>query len=65
MGLGDEIKNGAENLVGKAKETVGNITDNDKLVAEGKADQVKAHAKDAAADAKDAGKDIGDALTGK
>lgn len=65
MGLGDDIKNGAENLVGKAKEAVGNLTDNDKLVAEGKADQVKAHAKDAASDIKDAGKDIGDAFKGK
>lgn len=65
MGLGDDIKNGAENLVGKAKEAAGKITDNDKLVAEGKADQVKAHAKDAASDVKDAGKDIGDALKGK
>lgn len=65
MGLGDDIKNGAENLVGKAKEAVGNLTDNDRLAAEGKADQVKAHAKDAAADVKDAGKDVGDALNGK
>lgn len=65
MGFGDDIKNTAENLAGKAKEAVGNLTDNDKLVAEGKADQVKAHAKDAASDVKDAGKDIGDALKGK
>lgn len=65
MGLGDDITNGAENLVGKAKEAVGTMTDNDKLVAEGKADQVKVHAKDAASGVKDAGTDIGDALTGK
>ncbi|WP_036317167.1 CsbD family protein [Microbacterium sp. B24] len=37
MGLADDIKNTAENLTGKAKEAIGNLTDNDKLVAEGKA----------------------------
>ncbi len=65
MGLADDIKNTAENLTGKAKEAIGNLTDNDKLVAEGKADQVKAHAKDAASDVKDAAKDVKDALGGK
>lgn len=44
---------------------IGKATDNDKLVAEGKADQVKAHAKDAASDVKDAAKDAKDALDGK
>ncbi|PZU31656.1 MAG: CsbD family protein [Microbacterium sp.] len=65
MGFADDVKNTAENLAGKAKEAIGNLTDNDKLVAEGKADQVKAHAKDAASDVKDAAKDAKDALGGK
>lgn len=54
MGLGDDIKNTAQDIAGKAKEALGKATDNDKLVAEGKADQVKADAKKAAGDVKDA-----------
>ncbi|WP_316296692.1 CsbD family protein [Clavibacter michiganensis] len=53
MGLDDKIKNAAQDLTGKAKEAIGNATDNDKLVAEGKADQVKADAKKAGEDVKD------------
>jgi uncharacterized protein YjbJ (UPF0337 family) len=54
----DTVQGGAEKLVGKVKETAGNVTNNDKLKAEGQADQVKGgahqaigHAKDAVADA--------------
>ena len=54
MGLDDKIKNAAEDVAGKAKEAFGKATDNDKLVAEGKADQVKADAKKAGEDVKDA-----------
>jgi len=53
MGADDKIKNAAEDLIGKGKEAVGNLTNNDKLVAEGKADQVKAEAKGAVEDVKD------------
>ena len=53
MGADDKIKNAAEDLLGKGKEAVGNITGNDKLVAEGKADQAKAAAKDTVEDVKD------------
>jgi len=53
MGLDDKIKNAAQDIVGKAKEAIGNATDNDKLAAEGKADQVKADAKKAGEDVKD------------
>ncbi|TQK18515.1 CsbD-like protein [Microbacterium sp. SLBN-154] len=54
MGLDDKIKNAAQEIAGKAKEAIGNATDNDKLVAEGKADQSKANIKQAGEDVKDA-----------
>ncbi|MBN9239552.1 MAG: general stress protein CsbD [Micrococcales bacterium 70-64] len=54
MGADDKIKNAAEDLLGKGKEAVGNLTGNDKLVAEGKADQAKAAVKDTVEDVKDA-----------
>lgn len=54
MSASDKIKAAAENITGKAKEAVGNVTDNDKLVAEGKAEQAKGHTRDAAEDVKDA-----------
>ena len=53
MGLGDKIGNEAEHLGGKAKEATGNATDNDKLKAEGQADQVKADAKKVGENVKD------------
>jgi len=53
MGAADKISNAAEDLIGKGKEAVGKATDNDKLVAEGKADQVKAGAKKVGEDVKD------------
>ncbi|MDQ1125328.1 MULTISPECIES: CsbD family protein [Microbacterium] len=54
MGLDDKIKNAAQDITGKAKEAIGKATDNDKLVAEGKADQTKADAKKAGENVKDA-----------
>lgn len=54
MSAADRIKAAAETVTGKAKEAVGNATDNDKLVAEGKADQVKGKGRDTVEDVKDA-----------
>ncbi|SMH30449.1 CsbD-like [Rathayibacter oskolensis] len=53
MGADDKIRNTAENLVGKAKEAVGKLTDNERLEAEGQADQTKAQAKKVGEDVKD------------
>jgi len=53
MSASDKIQNAAQDLIGKGKEAVGNATDNDKLAAEGKADQVKAAAKKGVEDVKD------------
>lgn len=39
MGIVDKAKNAAEDAIGKAKEVVGDVTNNDELKAEGKKDQ--------------------------
>ena len=54
MGIADNAKNAAEDLKGKAKEAVGDVTGNDELKAEGKADQTKSSAKKAGENVKDA-----------
>ncbi|RXR25661.1 CsbD family protein [Oerskovia turbata] len=54
MGLGDKIKHGAEEAKGKVKEGAGKATGNERLEAEGHADQAKANVKQAGDDVKDA-----------
>jgi uncharacterized protein YjbJ (UPF0337 family) len=54
MGMGDDIKHNAEEMKGKAKEAVGDATDNERLQAEGQTDQAKANLKKAGDDVKDA-----------
>jgi uncharacterized protein YjbJ (UPF0337 family) len=54
MSAADKIQNAVEDLTGKAKEAIGNVTNDDKLAAEGKAEQVKADAKKAGENVKDA-----------
>ena len=54
MGIGDKISNAAEEAKGKAKEGVGEATDNDRLKAEGHADQASANLKQAGEKVKDA-----------
>jgi uncharacterized protein YjbJ (UPF0337 family) len=49
----DKAKNAAQDLAGKAKETVGKATDNERLEAEGRADQTEADAKQAGEKVKD------------
>ncbi|WAB84551.1 CsbD family protein [Microcella daejeonensis] len=53
MSAADKAKHLGEELVGKAKEAAGKVTGNEKLEAEGKADQAKANAKQAGDDVKD------------
>lgn len=53
MSAADKIRNAAEDLGGKAKEAAGNVTNNEKLVAEGKTDQTKAGVKKIGEDIKD------------
>ena len=54
MGLGDTLGNKAEEAKGKIKEEWGDATDNTRLEAEGKAEQVKAKADQVGDDAADA-----------
>jgi uncharacterized protein YjbJ (UPF0337 family) len=54
MGADDKIQNMAEKAGGKVKETVGKVTDNERLEAEGRADQAKSDVKQAGEKVKDA-----------
>ena len=53
MGIGDKIENAKDELMGKGKEAAGKVTDNERLEAEGKADQVEADVKQAGEKIKD------------
>ena len=57
MGLGDKISNAAQDAAGKVKEGLGDATDNERLEAEGQADQAGASVKQAGENVKDAFKD--------
>lgn len=53
MGFGDKISNAAEQAKGKIKETIGDLTDNEQLEAEGRLDQGKGKFKEGVEDVKD------------
>ena len=54
MGTDDKIENATEGAQGKIKETVGKATDDEKLEAEGKGDQISSDVKKAGENVKDA-----------
>ena len=54
MSAVDKIKNAAEDAIGKVKETIGDLTNNKDLEAEGKKDQAASSVKDAGESVKDA-----------
>lgn len=60
MGASEKMEAGMDKLKGNAKEAAGHVTDNEKLVAEGKVDQAKGEMKSAVENAKDGVKDIFD-----
>ncbi|MBT0994492.1 CsbD family protein [Cellulomonas sp. DKR-3] len=62
MGVGDKIEHGAEELKGKVKEGVGKATDDERLQAEGQADQTSANVKQAGDKLGDAKDDVKDAF---
>ncbi|MDC5697988.1 CsbD family protein [Intrasporangium calvum] len=64
MGATDKARNMAEDLGGKAKEAVGDLTDNERLEAEGQRDQAEADLKQRGEQLKDAGEDVKDAFRG-
>lgn len=65
MSVGDKAKHAAEDAKGKIKEAAGRTTGNDRMEAEGQADQGEAHAKHAADKAKDSVKNAGQEAKGK
>jgi uncharacterized protein YjbJ (UPF0337 family) len=62
MGTGDKAQHKAEELKGKAKEKIGDATDNERMEGEGAAEAAEAKAKQAGDHVKDAGQDAKDAL---
>lgn len=54
MAFDDKVDNKSEEIGGKVKESVGKATDNERLEAEGQADQTSANIKQAGEDIKDA-----------
>jgi len=58
MGIVDKAKNEADERKGKGKEAVGRVTDNERLEAEGNADQSSAKAKQAGEHVKDTAHDV-------
>ena len=53
MGTGDKMSNKVEELKGKAKEGIGDVTGNEQMEAEGKLEQAKAQGKQGMESAKD------------
>ena len=60
MGVDDKFENKAEDLGGRAKETIGDVTGDDQLKAEGATDQLKAKTKDVGESVKDLGSSVRD-----
>jgi uncharacterized protein YjbJ (UPF0337 family) len=58
----EHVKGVTDTVAGKTKEAAGHVTGNKKLETEGKVDQIKGAAHNAAGDAKDAGKKAIDAV---
>jgi len=64
MSMTDKIQNKAEELKGTVKEKIGDATDNERLQAEGAAEQTEARARQAGEHVKDAAHDAGEAFRG-
>ena len=64
MGTKDKASNRAQDLKGRAKESVGSATGNEDLRKKGEADQTKAALKDSGEKVKDAVSHVKDAVKG-
>lgn len=62
MSFTDRAKNKAQELSGVAKQRIGDVTDNERLRAEGASEQNTARARQAGGNAKDSGRDVKDAF---
>ncbi|MFJ8579817.1 CsbD family protein [Micromonospora sp. NPDC093277] len=62
MGFTDKAKSKAQEMSGMAKERIGDVTDNERLRAEGASEQSGARAQQAGQHAKQAGRDVRDAF---
>ncbi|HWH01246.1 MAG TPA: CsbD family protein [Pilimelia sp.] len=60
--MGDKAKNTFDELKGRAKEKIGDATDNERLQAEGAAEVAEANARQAGEHVRDAAHDVGDAF---
>ncbi|WP_342149915.1 CsbD family protein [Methylorubrum sp. SB2] len=61
----DKLKGLANEAVGNIKQGIGNATGNDKLVAEGKAQELKGETQKTVGEAKDGVKNVADKITGR
>ncbi|MEV0430871.1 CsbD family protein [Micromonospora sp. NPDC050495] len=62
MSFTDKAKNKAQELSGAAKQRIGDVTDNERLRAEGASEQSTARARQAGENVKGAGRDVKDAF---
>ncbi|MBM7076159.1 MULTISPECIES: CsbD family protein [Micromonospora] len=62
MSFTDKAKNKAQELTGAAKERLGDMTDNERMRAEGATEQSEARTRQAGEHVKDAGRDVRDAM---
>ncbi|MEU5940902.1 CsbD family protein [Micromonospora sp. NPDC047548] len=62
MNFTDKAKNKAQQLTGVAKERIGDVTDNERMRAEGANEQSAARARQAGENVKNAGRDARDAF---
>ena len=63
MSFVDKAEHKAEEVIGEVKEKVGELTGNDELKAEGRADQASGNVKQAGDSVKDAGASLKDTFT--
>lgn len=64
MSFADKVHNKADELKGSVKEKFGDLTDDERLQAEGNTERTEARTRQAGEHVKDAGRDVRDAFRG-